>query len=164
MGRRQKRPGRSSQKALSARKKASSIHLADTPEQLIEKGNLSEAIRLLEAELKRAPSDDQRRRLLGDCLFEARHYSEAAHAWLALRDAQPHDVLNVGIAFLNAKEWDQAIAHLERAQEQQEHARAYYLLALAHLREKNWWSVDDETAQRLVGLLQAGTGAPCVPA
>src|SRR5258708_28765975 len=126
MGRRQKHPGRSSQKAQSARKKASSIHLAYTPEQLIEKGNLSEAIRLLEAELKRAPSDDQRRRLLGDCLFEARQYSEAAHAWLALRDAQPDDVLNVGIAFLNAKEWDQAIVHLERALQQQEHARAYY--------------------------------------
>src|SRR5712692_1875723 len=115
MSKQKKRPGGTSQRTRSVPKKSASIRPTLLPEQLIEKGNLAEAIRLLEAELKRAPSDDQRRRLLGHCLFETEQYSEAAQAWLALREAQPGDVLNVGIAFLNAKELDQALAHLERA-------------------------------------------------
>jgi tetratricopeptide (TPR) repeat protein len=125
MSRQKKRPVRTSQKAHSAPKNTSPLRPTLTPEQLLEKGNLPGAISLLKAELKRAPSADQRRRLLGDCLFETGQYREAAQAWLTLRKVQPDDVLNVGIAFLNAREWDQAIAHLERAQEQQEHARTY---------------------------------------
>src|SRR5260221_4269590 len=163
MSKRKKRPGSLSQKPWRVSKKPTAIRPALTPEQLIEKGNLAEAVRLLKAELKRAPSNDQRRRLLGHCLFETEQYIEAAQAWLALREAQPGDVLNVGIAFLNAEEWDQSIAHLERALQEQERARTYYLLALAHLREKNWWGVDDETAQRLVDLLQRARALPACP-
>jgi tetratricopeptide (TPR) repeat protein len=163
MSKRKKRPGRSFQKARNGPKKPASLRPALTPEQLIEKGNLPEAISLLKAELERVPSNDQRRRLLGHCLFEAKQYSEAAHTWLALGEAQPGDVVNVGIAFLNAREWDQAIAHLERALRQQEHARTYYLLACAQLREKDWWSVDGETAQRLVDLLQRARALPECP-
>ncbi len=163
MSKRKKRPGGTSQKTRSGANKPASIRPTLTPEQLIEKHNLAEAIRLLEAELKRAPSNDQRRRLLGHCLFETEQYFEAAQAWLALREVQPGDVLNVGIALLNAEEWDQAIAHLERSLQQQEQARTYYLLALAHLGKKNWWGVDDETAQRLVGLLQRARVLPACP-
>lgn len=67
MSKRQKRTGRSFHKTHSAQKKPSSIRLTLTPEQLIEKGNLPEAIGLLEAELQRVPSDDQRKRLLLLC-------------------------------------------------------------------------------------------------
>src|SRR5205807_779720 len=49
------------------------------------------------------------------------------------------------------------------ALQQQEQDRTYYLLALARLREKNWWAVDDETAQRLVGLLQRARALPACP-
>ena len=163
MSKRQKQTGRSSHKKPNTRKKPSSIRLTLTPEQLIEKGNLPEAISLLEAEVKRAPSDDQRRRLLGHCLFETEQYLEAAHTWLALGEMHATDVSNVGIAFLNAKEWNQAIVHLEQALQQQEHPRTYYLLALAHLRENYWQSADDETAQRLVNFLQRARALPACP-
>ena len=163
MSKRKKHPGGTSQKTRSVSKKPTAIRPTLTPEQLIEKGNLAEAIRLLKVELKRAPSNDQRRRLLGHCLFETEQYIEAAHVWLALREAQHGDVLNVGIAFLNAGEWDQAIAHLERALQQQEQAQTYYLLALAYLRDKTWWGVDEETARQLVGLLQRARALPECP-
>ena len=163
MSKRNKRPGGTSLKTRNRKKKPASTRPTLTPEQLIEKGNLAEAIQHLQALLQRAPSNDQRRRLLGNCLFETGHYSEAAQTWLALREAEPVDVLNVGIAFLNDKDWDQAIAHLERALQQQAHARTYYLLALAHVREKSWWSVDDETARRLVDLLQRARALPACP-
>jgi len=163
MSKRNKRPGGTSLKTQNRKKKPASTRPTLSPEQLIEKGNLAEAIRLLQAELQRAPSNDQRRRLMGHCLFETERYSEAAHAWLALREAQPGDMLNVGIAFLNAEEWDQAIMHLERSLQQLEQARTYYLLALAHVREKSWWSVDDETKRRLVDLLQQARALPACP-
>lgn len=163
MSKRKKRPGRSPQMIWHASKKPSLIRPTLTPEQLIEKGNLPEAISLLKAELKRAPSNDQLRRLLGHCLFDTGHYVEAAQTWLELRAAHPDDVLNIGIAFLNAREWDQAIEHLERAREQQENARTYYLLALAYLREKSWWGLDEETEYRLEGLLQRARSLPNCP-
>jgi len=134
-----------------------------TPQQLLEQGNLPEAIHLLKAELSRVPSNDPYRRLLGHCLFDTGQYSEAAQAWLALVEKQLEDVLNVGIAFLNAEEWDQAIEHLERAREQQENAQIYYLLALAYVREKTWWGLDEETEQRLAGLLQRARSLPNCP-
>ena len=163
MSKRNKRAGNTSRKGRSGAKKLAAICPTLTPEQLREQGNLAEAIRLLRAELKRTPSNDQRRRLLGHYLFETEQYIEAAHAWLALREVRSGDVLNVGIAFLNAGEWDQAIAHLERALQLQEHSRTYYLLALAHVREKSWWGLDNETAQRLVDLLQKARALPECP-
>jgi tetratricopeptide (TPR) repeat protein len=158
-----KHSGRSPHKTRSTRKKPSSIRLMLTPEQLLEQGKLPEAIHLLQAELKRLPSNDPYRRLLGQCLFDTGQYSEAAQAWLSLVEKHLEDVLNVGIAFLNAREWDQAIAHLERAREQQENAQIYYLLALAYLREKSWWGLDEETGQRLAGLLQRARSLPNCP-
>lgn len=163
MSKRNKRPGGTSRKAQSRAKKPTAIRPTLTPEQLREKGDQPEAIRLLRAVLKRTPADDQSRRLLGHCLFETEQYREAARAWLELREMQPVDVQNAGIAFLNAEDWDQAIAHLERALQLQESARSFYLLALAHLREKSWWSVDDETKRRLVDLLQRARALPACP-
>jgi tetratricopeptide (TPR) repeat protein len=163
MSTQKKRSGRSPYKTRNTRKKPSSIRLMLTPEQLLEQGKLPEAIHLLQAELKRLPSNDPYRRLLGQCLFDTGQYREAAQAWLALVEKQLEDVLNVGIAFLNAREWDRAIAHLERAREQQENAQIYYLLALSHLREKSWWSLDEEMEQRLAGLLQHARSLPNCP-
>jgi tetratricopeptide (TPR) repeat protein len=131
-----KRSGRSPHKTRSTHKKFSSVRLMLTPEQLLEQGKLPEAIHLLQAELRRKPSNDPYRRLLGHCLFDTGQFTEAAQAWLALVEKQLEDVLNVGIAFLNAKEWDQAIEHLEQVREQQDNAQISYLLALAYVRDK----------------------------
>ena len=163
MSTRKNHSGRSPHKTQSTRKKSSSIRLMRTPEQLLEQGKLPEAIHLFQAELRRVPSNDPYRRLLGHCLFDTGQYAEAAQTWLELGEADHDDVLNVGIAYLNAREWDQAIVHLERARAQQENAQIYYLLALAYVRDKSWWGLDEETEQRLAGLLQRARSLPDCP-
>src|SRR2546421_12521904 len=50
-----------------------------TPESLIAQGNFQEAVRLLRAHIRMTPSDEKKR-LLGQCLFDLESYQEAAAA------------------------------------------------------------------------------------
>jgi hypothetical protein len=50
-----------------------------TPESLMAQGNLQEAARLLRAHIRMTPSDEKKR-LLGQCLFQLGDYREAAQA------------------------------------------------------------------------------------
>src|SRR6266446_5224566 len=80
------------------------IHLEITPEQLIEKGNLQEAVRLLRAQIRMTPSDEKKR-LLGQCLFRLGDFREAEQAWLVIQQKTPHDLALIGVAFLDLEEW-----------------------------------------------------------
>src|ERR1700674_5553852 len=77
------------------------IHLEITPEQLVEKGNLQEAVHLLREHMRTTPSDEKKR-LLGECLFNLERYQEAATAWLTIQEKTAGDLQSVGVAFLNA--------------------------------------------------------------
>ena len=57
----------STHKKASARSRAIRLEIAS--EQLIEKGNIQEAVRVLREQVQTAPSDEKRR-LLGECLFD----------------------------------------------------------------------------------------------
>ena len=79
MSRPRKKQLRTHQAAGFSRKsptRSSAIHLEITPERLIEKGNLQEAIRLLREHIRIAPSDEKKR-LLGKSLYELRDFKEA---------------------------------------------------------------------------------------
>src|SRR6266567_3824560 len=85
-----------------------------TPESLIAQGNLQEAARLLRGHIRLTPSDEKKR-LLGQCLFDLESYQEAAAAWLTIQEKTAADLQSVGIAFLNAKDWEQARQFLDES-------------------------------------------------
>src|SRR6266496_590565 len=85
------------------------IHLEIKPEQLIEKGNLQEAVRLLRTHIRTTPSDEKKR-LLGQCFFRLGDFREAAKAWLVIQEKTAHDLSLIGMAYLNLEEWDLSIA------------------------------------------------------
>src|SRR5260370_16540412 len=102
MRRPRKQQHRSHQTSSRSRKSPTSsraIHLEITPEQLIEKGNLQEAVRLLRAHIRMAPTDEKKR-LLGQSLCELRDFREAANAWLTIEEQTAHDPPLTRPAFL----------------------------------------------------------------
>src|SRR6266849_8308200 len=92
------------QQTTSCRKKnptrSRTIHLEITPEQLVEKGNLQEAVRLLRARIRTTPSDEKKR-LLGRCLFQLGDSKEAVKIWLVIQEKTAYDLSLVGLAFLD---------------------------------------------------------------
>jgi tetratricopeptide (TPR) repeat protein len=101
--------------------------------------------------------------MLGQCLLDMERYNEAATVWLSVPKKNANDHVNIGIAFLNTEEWDEAIAHLEKALQLQEDPRTCYLLALAHARGRYWLGRDIETIQRCIALLQQAKALPACP-
>src|SRR6266700_2266870 len=134
-----------------------------TPESLIAQGNLQEAVRLLRGHIRTTPTDEKKR-LLGACLVVLEHYQEAAAAWLSIQEKTADDLQWVGVAFLNAKDWEHALQFLDESIQREEDAYTYYLLALTHLRGELWYNVGIETNQRVLDLLQHARTLPGCPA
>src|SRR6266704_2259283 len=85
-----------------------------TPESLIAQGNLQEAVRLLRGHIRTTPTDEKKR-LLGACLVVLEHYQEAAAAWLSIQEKTADDLQWVGVAYLNAKDWEHALQFLDES-------------------------------------------------
>src|SRR6266704_2221812 len=134
-----------------------------TPESLIAQGNLQEAVRLLRGHIRTTPTDEKKR-LLGACLVVLEHYQEAAAAWLSIQEKTADDLQWVGVAYLNAKDWEHALQFLDESIQLKEDAYTYYLLALTHLRGELWNIVGIETNQRVLDLLQHARTLPGCPA
>lgn len=107
MGRKRKRAPRSAKPKLATTRSTRShlINLTVSPEQLVNKGEISKAIDALRTQLIHEPTDE-RKRLLGDCYFQVRDYREAANTWLTLNAPTADDLINVGAAWLNEGEWE----------------------------------------------------------
>src|SRR5260370_35472082 len=132
MRRPRKQQHRSHQTCSSSRKsptRSRAIQLEIHPEQLHEKGNPQEAVRLLRAHIRMAPTDEKKR-LLGQSLCELRDFREAANAWLTIEEKTGHDLAMIGAAFMDLQEWDQAVPHLRASLQLQELEYCYYWLAL----------------------------------
>lgn len=124
-----------------------------TPESLIAQRDFQEAIRLLRGHIRTTPSDEKKR-LLGKCLFKLGHYKEATAPWLTIQEKMADDFLLLGITFLYAEDWDQAIQSLNDSIQREEKGYAYYLLAVAHLRGQNAYSANTETNRIVLDFLQ----------
>jgi tetratricopeptide (TPR) repeat protein len=124
-----------------------------TPESLMAQGDFQEAIRLLRGHIRATPLD-AKKRLLGECLFELGQYQEAAATWLTIQEKVANDLLLLGIAFINIEDWEQAIQFLNESVQREEKGYAYYLLAMAHLKDKLWYSADTKTKQTSLDFLQ----------
>lgn len=134
-----------------------------TPESLMAQGDFQEAIRLLRGHIRATPSDEKTR-LLGKCLFNLGQYQEAATTWLAIQEKIANDFQLLGIAALNAQDWDQAIQFLDEAAQREESGYTHYLLALAHLRGKHAHSMAVETNRVVLDLLQRARDLLACPA
>ena len=124
-----------------------------TPKSLMAQGDFQEAIRLLRGHIRATPLD-AKKRLLGECLFELGQYQEAATIWLTIQEKIANDLLLLGVTFLNIKDWDQAIQFLNESVQREEKGYTYYLLAMAHLKDKLWYSADTKTKQTSLDFLQ----------
>ncbi len=161
MRRRRKQQQHSHQTTSRSRKspnRSRAIHLEITPEQLIEKGNLKEAVRLLRSHIRTFPSDEKKR-LLGQCLFRLGDFREAAQAWLVIQEKTAHDLALIGMAFQDLEEWDQAVEHLRASLQLEERGYRYYWLALAQRKNRDDYRLDAEERASLLDLLQKA----CVP-
>jgi tetratricopeptide (TPR) repeat protein len=165
MSRPRKKQLRTHQAAGFSRKsptRSSAIHLEITPERLIEKGNLQEAIRLLREHIRIAPSDEKKR-LLGKSLYELRDFKEAANTWLIIEEKNWYDLAMIGATFLDLEEWDQAIQHLQASLNLEEVGRVYYWLALAQEKNRPSYQLNAEERESILALLQKArllTGCP----
>jgi tetratricopeptide (TPR) repeat protein len=161
--RKQKR--QSHQTASRSRKsptRSRAIHLEITPEQLIEKDNLQEAVRLLRTHIRTTPSDEKKR-LLGQCFFRLGDFREAAKAWLVIQEKTAHDLSLIGMAFLNLEEWNQAEEHLRASLQLKERGYRYYWLALAQQRNREDYHLDAEERASILDLLQKACMLPACP-
>ncbi len=167
--RKQKRyPHQATRQHAKSQTQSHTIHLEITPEQLIEKGNLPGAVDLLKTYIAKHSADDPKRRMLGNSLFNLGEYREAAETLLTLQEKNYADLVNIGAAYLNLEEWEQAISYLEASLQQKEWEHTYYLLALAHLQESanedsRWQSPSVEAEQRAIDLLQKARSMPGCP-
>lgn len=159
----QHRPHQTTGRSRKSPSRSHAIQVEIMPERLLEKGNLQEAVRLLRIHIRTIPSDEKKR-LLGKCLFDLKRYLEAGAAWLTIQEKTAEDLRAVGVAFLNAKDWEQALQFLDESIQREEEAYTYYLLALTHLRGELWYSVGIETNQRVLDLLQRARTLPECPA
>lgn len=78
-------------------------------------------------------------------MFDLEGYQEAATAWLTIQEKTADDLQSVGVAFLNTRDWEQALQFLNESVQREEDAYTYYLLALTHLKGELWYSVGIET-------------------
>lgn len=136
--------------------------LLETIERLLKEEKSQEAIRLVQKALKMALSDTQKRSL-GHCLFNAKHYQEAAHVWTKIENRDAVDLSNIGVAYLNVEDKNQAISYLEASLQQEETSRVYYLLASAHV-GKYWPGSTPEKQRKVVELLTHAQELPDCPA
>jgi tetratricopeptide (TPR) repeat protein len=133
-----------------------------TPESLIAQGNLQEAVRLLRGYIRTTPSDDKKR-LLGQSLFQLGDYREAAQVWLVIQEKTAHDLALVGMAFLALEEWDQAVEHLRASLQLEERGYRYYCLALAQRKNRDDYRLDAEEKGSILDLLQKACMLPACP-
>ncbi|SRR6266487_3103 len=138
------------------------IHLEIKPEQLIEKGNLQEAVRLLRTHIRTTPSDEKKR-LLGQCFFRLGDFREAAKAWLVIQEKTAHDLSLIGMAYLNLEEWDQAKEHLCASLQMEERGYSYYWLALAQQKNRDDYRLDAEEKVSILDLLLKACVLPACP-
>src|SRR5260370_18528633 len=80
------------------------IHLEITPERLIEMGSLQEAVSLLRTHIQTTPTDEKKR-LLGQCLFRLGDFREAAQAFFFFKQKTAYEMALIGVAFLDLEEW-----------------------------------------------------------
>jgi tetratricopeptide (TPR) repeat protein len=134
-----------------------------TPEALIAQGNFQEAIRVLRAHMRMAPSDEKKR-LLGQSLYGLGDFREAAEVWLTIEEKTWHDLAVIGAAFLDLKEWDEAVPHLQAALKLEEDGLVYYWLALAQGKNQDSYRLDEEASSSILDLLQKARPFPECPA
>jgi tetratricopeptide (TPR) repeat protein len=139
------------------------IHLEITAEQLVERGNLQEAVHLLRAHIRTTPSDEKQR-LLGRCLFQLGDSREAAQAWLAIQEKTARDLALVGLAFLDLEEWEQTVLHLQASLQLEERGYCYYWLALAHKKSGEDYQLEAEERASILDLLRKACALPACPA
>ncbi len=165
MSRPRKQQHRSHQAAGLSRKspaRSRTIQLEITPERLIEKGNLQEAVRLLREHIRMAPSDEKKR-LLGKSLCELRDLREAANAWLTIEEKTWYDLAMIGAAFLDLEEWDQAIPHLQASLKLEEVGHVYYWMAVAQGKNRASYQLKAEERASILDLLQKARILPACP-
>src|SRR5260370_20334417 len=165
MRRPRKQQHRSHQTSSRSRKSPTSsraIHLEITPEHLIEKGNLQEAVRLLRSHIRMA-STDEKKRFLGQSLCELRDFREAANAWLTIEEKTGHDLAMIGAAFMDLQEWDQAVPHLRASLQLEELGYCYYWLALTQQQNRAFYQLNDEETSSILELLQKACALPACP-
>ena len=138
------------------------IHLEITPEQLVEKGNLQEAVRLLRTHIRMAPTDEKKR-LLGQSLCTLRDFREAADAWLSIVEKTWYDLAMIGAAFLDLEEWDQAAPHLQASLKLEEVGHVYYWLAVAQGKNHSSYQLNAEERASILDLLQKARPLPGCP-
>ena len=129
------------------------ISLTVSPEQLIKNGDIPKAIDALRTQLAQEPTDE-RKRLLAHCYFQIQEYKEAANNWLALDAPTAIDLANVGAAWLNEDEWEQARSALQRSLSLEEHAYPLYLQALAIKADREYYMLRGEERSTVINLLQ----------
>jgi len=129
------------------------VNLTVSPEQLIKNGDFPNAINVLRTQLIQEPSDE-RKRMLGNCYFHTKEYTEAANTWLTLDAPTSIDFTNAGVAWLNEDEWEHARSALQRSLDLEEQAYPLYLQALAIKGDGQYYSLHGEERNNVMNLLQ----------
>jgi len=133
-----------------------------TPEALLAQGNFQEAVRLLRAHIRMAPTDEKKR-LLGQSLCKMRDFKEAVGAWLTIQEKTWYDLAMIGAAFLDLEEWDQAVPYLQASLKLEEVGHVYYWLALAQGKNQDSYQFNTEKRASILDLLQKARPLPECP-
>ena len=130
--------------------------------ELYKERNYEEAARLLKERGVVHRSDDDKS-LLASCLYHLQQYSEVIEFIKTMESPGDTDLEMAGVAALRLDQYEPAKEFLIRATAQSPHPNIKYLLAIA-LRGDRWdYSLDSETRENIIGLLESASDLPECP-
>jgi hypothetical protein len=107
---------------------------------------------------------DEKKRLLGQGLYELGDFREAANAWLIIEEKTAQDLALIGVVFLYLEEWGQAVLHLQASLQLEELGYSYYWLALAQKKNVEDYQLEAEEKASILDLLRKACALPACPA